>query len=50
MYAVMLLLGTIAACVTLSPGLQDVLRKVSYVNKCISALPVEVGTFSSLKH
>jgi hypothetical protein len=32
MYAVMLLLGTIAACITLSPGLQDVLKKVSYAD------------------
>jgi len=30
MYAIMLLLGTVAACVTLSPGLQDVLRKVPF--------------------
>jgi len=45
-----LLLGTIAACVTLSPGLEDVLRKVSYANKRISALLVEMGAFSSLKH
>lgn len=30
MYAVMLLLGTIAACVTLSPGLQDALKKVPF--------------------
>ncbi|XP_021924282.1 probable serine incorporator isoform X2 [Zootermopsis nevadensis] len=30
MYAVMLLLGTIAACITLSPGLQDALKKVPF--------------------
>jgi hypothetical protein len=34
----------------LSPGLQDVLRKVSYANKYITALPVEMGAFSSLEH
>lgn len=30
MYAVMLLLGTVAACITLSPGLQDALKKVPF--------------------
>ncbi|KAG8232434.1 hypothetical protein J437_LFUL012864 [Ladona fulva] len=30
MYAVMLLLGTIAACISLSPGLQNVLQKVPF--------------------
>ncbi|XP_069702292.1 probable serine incorporator isoform X2 [Periplaneta americana] len=30
MYAVMLLLGTIAACITLSPGLEDALKKVPF--------------------
>lgn len=30
MYALLLLLGTIAACITLSPGLQDVLKKVPF--------------------
>ncbi|KAF7285000.1 serine incorporator TMS1 isoform X2 [Rhynchophorus ferrugineus] len=30
MYALMLLLGTIAACITLAPGLQDALKKVPF--------------------
>ncbi|XP_063223816.1 serine incorporator 1 isoform X2 [Bacillus rossius redtenbacheri] len=30
MYAIMLLLGMVAACVTLSPGLQDALKKVPF--------------------
>ncbi|KAJ8965170.1 hypothetical protein NQ314_004313 [Rhamnusium bicolor] len=30
MYALMLLLGTIAACITLSPGLENVLKKVPF--------------------
>lgn len=29
MYALLLMLGTIAACVTLAPGLQDALKKVN---------------------
>jgi hypothetical protein len=48
MYAVMLLLGTIAACVTLSPGLQDALKKVSCAYECSSVLLVDVGAFISL--
>jgi hypothetical protein len=38
MYAVMLLLGTIAACITLSPGLQDALKKVCYADNSQSSL------------
>nr|CAD7195308.1 unnamed protein product [Timema douglasi] len=30
MYALMLLLGTVAACITLSPGLQETLKKVPF--------------------
>ncbi|XP_046392594.1 probable serine incorporator isoform X1 [Ischnura elegans] len=30
MYAIMLLMGTIAACITLSPGLEDALKKVPF--------------------
>ncbi|KAL1449993.1 hypothetical protein WDU94_002456 [Cyamophila willieti] len=33
MYAVMLLVGTIIACITLAPGLQDFLRKVPFCDK-----------------
>jgi len=30
MYALLLLLGTIAACITLAPGLQNALKKVGF--------------------
>lgn len=33
MYAVMLLVGTIIACITLAPGLQDFLRKVPFCSE-----------------
>ncbi|XP_065162762.1 probable serine incorporator isoform X2 [Atheta coriaria] len=36
MYALMLLLSTIAAAITLSPGLQDALRKVPFCNNSTS--------------
>ncbi|KAK9294830.1 hypothetical protein QLX08_010691 [Tetragonisca angustula] len=32
MYALLLMLGTIAACITLAPGLQDALKKVPFCN------------------
>ena len=32
MYALLLMLGTIAACITLAPGLQDALKKVTFQN------------------
>jgi hypothetical protein len=44
MYALMLLLGTIAACIMLSPGLQDVLRKVPFcTNSSSNYLPSSVS-------
>ncbi|CAG9766024.1 unnamed protein product [Ceutorhynchus assimilis] len=36
MYALMLLLGTIAACITLAPGLQDELKKVPFCKNSTS--------------
>ncbi|XP_017784317.1 PREDICTED: probable serine incorporator isoform X3 [Nicrophorus vespilloides] len=39
MYAVMLLLGTIAACITLSPGLHDILQKVPFCKNSSSLVP-----------
>ncbi|XP_050307610.1 probable serine incorporator isoform X2 [Anthonomus grandis grandis] len=48
MYALMLLLGTIAACITLSPGLQDALKKVPFCKNSTSvgsALVSESITF-----
>lgn len=38
MYALMLLIGTIAACITLSPGLQDTLRKVPFCGNSSKSL------------
>lgn len=32
MYALLLMLGTIVACITLAPGLQDALKKVIFSN------------------
>ncbi|XP_063917865.1 probable serine incorporator isoform X3 [Zophobas morio] len=44
MYALMLLVGTIAACIMLSPGLQDVLRKVPFcTNSSSNYLPQSVS-------
>jgi hypothetical protein len=45
-----LVVGTSASSVTLSPDRQDILKEVSYANKHSSSLPVETGAFSSLKH
>ncbi|XP_072755089.1 probable serine incorporator isoform X1 [Anoplolepis gracilipes] len=42
MYALLLLLGTIAACITLAPGLQNVLKKVPFCNSS-SYAPSEVA-------
>ncbi|KAG7202801.1 hypothetical protein KM043_009962 [Ampulex compressa] len=39
MYALMLMLGTIAACITLSPGLQDVLKKVPFCSNSTNYVP-----------
>ncbi|XP_046606691.1 probable serine incorporator isoform X2 [Neodiprion virginianus] len=39
MYALMLLLGTIAACITLSPGLQSALSKVPFCTNSSSYVP-----------
>lgn len=44
MYALMLLLGTIAACITLSPGLQDALRKVPFCKNATSSAAVNLAT------
>nr|CAD7442835.1 unnamed protein product [Timema bartmani] len=38
MYALMLLLGTVAACITLSPGLQETLKKVPFCGSGGSSL------------
>lgn len=47
MYALMLLLGTIAACITLAPGLQDALRKVPFcTNSTKSSMVPETLTFN----
>ncbi|XP_044267261.1 probable serine incorporator isoform X2 [Tribolium madens] len=44
MYALMLLLGTITACVMLAPGLQDALRKVPFCsNSTNNYLPTSVS-------
>lgn len=52
MYAVMLLLGTIAACITLSPGLQDALKKVSYADNSegsfLDYMPFKYNLFAPL--
>lgn len=42
MYALMLLLGTVIACITLSPGLANALRKVPFCNNASSILPNSV--------
>ncbi|CAH1977403.1 unnamed protein product [Acanthoscelides obtectus] len=42
MYALMLLVGTIAACITLSPGLEGVLKKVPFCKNSSSILPDNV--------
>ncbi|XP_029662547.1 probable serine incorporator isoform X3 [Formica exsecta] len=39
MYALLLLLGTIAACITLAPGLQNVLKKVPFCANSSSYVP-----------
>ncbi|XP_018325873.1 probable serine incorporator isoform X2 [Agrilus planipennis] len=38
MYAIMLVVGTIAACITLAPGLQDTLKKVPFCKNSSSSL------------
>uniref|UniRef100_A0A1Y1LMP8 Serine incorporator n=1 Tax=Photinus pyralis TaxID=7054 RepID=A0A1Y1LMP8_PHOPY len=42
MYAVLLLVTTIVACITLSPGLQDFLRKVPFCNNSTRYIPNSV--------
>ncbi|XP_074032873.1 probable serine incorporator isoform X3 [Leptinotarsa decemlineata] len=42
MYALMLLVGTIVACITLSPGLKDVLKKVPFCANSSSLVPNSV--------
>lgn len=44
MYAVMLLVGTIVACITLAPGLQDFLRKVPFCTESQSITQSVVGS------
>ncbi|XP_017761222.1 PREDICTED: serine incorporator 1 isoform X3 [Eufriesea mexicana] len=39
MYALLLMLGTIAACITLAPGLQDELKKVPFCTNSSSYVP-----------
>ncbi|XP_078033555.1 serine incorporator TMS1 isoform X2 [Augochlora pura] len=39
MYAMLLMLGTIAACITLSPGLQDALKKVPFCANSTNYVP-----------
>ncbi|XP_031833799.1 serine incorporator TMS1 isoform X2 [Nomia melanderi] len=39
MYALLLMLGTIAACITLTPGLQDALKKVPFCANSTSYVP-----------
>lgn len=39
MYALLLMLGTIAACVTLAPGLQDALKKVPFCSNSTNYVP-----------
>ncbi|XP_020278400.1 probable serine incorporator isoform X2 [Pseudomyrmex gracilis] len=39
MYALLLLLGTIAACITLAPGLQDLLKKVPFCANSSNYVP-----------
>ncbi|XP_011345416.2 probable serine incorporator isoform X2 [Ooceraea biroi] len=42
MYALLLLLGTIAACITLAPGLQSALKKVPFCANSTHYVPSEV--------
>lgn len=46
MYAVMLLFGSIAACITLAPGLQDALRKVPFCSNSSKTFVPESVTFN----
>ncbi|XP_043603598.1 serine incorporator 1 isoform X6 [Bombus pyrosoma] len=39
MYALLLMLGTIAACITLAPGLQDALKKVPFCTNSSNYIP-----------
>ncbi|XP_003699531.1 serine incorporator TMS1 isoform X4 [Megachile rotundata] len=39
MYALLLMLGTIAACITLAPGLQDALKKVPFCSNSTNYIP-----------
>ncbi|XP_017793609.1 PREDICTED: probable serine incorporator isoform X2 [Habropoda laboriosa] len=39
MYAMLLMLGTIAACITLAPGLQDALKKVPFCTNSTNYVP-----------
>ncbi|XP_076233714.1 serine incorporator TMS1 isoform X2 [Calliopsis andreniformis] len=39
MYALLLMLGTIAACITLAPGLQDALKKVPFCSNSTNYVP-----------
>ncbi|KOX78938.1 putative serine incorporator [Melipona quadrifasciata] len=41
MYALLLMLGTIAACITLAPGLQDALKKVPFCDNSSNYMPSE---------
>lgn len=47
MYAVMLLLGTVAACITLSPGLQDALKKVPFCSSNDSSATALLNLYPS---
>ncbi|KAL6255774.1 hypothetical protein P5V15_013017 [Pogonomyrmex californicus] len=42
MYALLLLLGTIAACITLAPGLQSALKKVPFCANSSSYVPSDI--------
>ncbi|XP_018345904.1 PREDICTED: serine incorporator 1 isoform X3 [Trachymyrmex septentrionalis] len=42
MYALLLLLGTIAACITLAPGLQNALKKVPFCANSSTYVPSEI--------
>ncbi|XP_067014200.1 probable serine incorporator isoform X2 [Anabrus simplex] len=48
MYAIMLLLGTIAACITLSPGLQDALKKVPFCKGATGSQVYEIDCESAV--
>ncbi|XP_056642291.1 probable serine incorporator isoform X2 [Diorhabda carinulata] len=43
MYALMLLVATIAACITLAPGLQNALTKVPFCTNSSSVIPTSIG-------